>query len=137
MNRRQLLRQSLALAGTAALGASAAACAAGIRTSVAEAVSDPHPALGRTLTRIAFGSCAEAGKPQPVWDPILARKPDLFVFLGDNIYGDTRDMAVLPRKYAELAAQPGFARLRDDDAARRDVGRPRFRRERRRRRLPA
>ena len=40
-------------------------------------------------------------------------RPDLFLFLGDNIYADTRDMAVMKRKYAELAAQPGFARLRD------------------------
>ena len=103
----------MALGGTAALGALGRGLRAASATSVAEAVSDPHPALGRTLQRIAFGSCAEAGKPQPVWDPILARKPDLFVFLGDNIYADTRDMAEMRRKYAELAAQPGFARLRD------------------------
>ena len=77
------------------------------------AVPDPHPALDRTLSHIAFGSCAEAGKPQPVWDPILARKPDLFMFLGDNIYADTRDAAVMKQKYAELAAQPGFRRLRE------------------------
>ena len=44
--------------------------------------------------------------------PSTRRKLDLFVFLGDNIYGDTRDMSVLRGKYAELAAQPGFARLR-------------------------
>ena len=75
----------------------------------AASISDPHPALDRTLSRIAFGSCAEAAKPQPVWEPILARKPDLFMFLGDNIYADTRDMAVMKRKYAELAAQPGFS----------------------------
>jgi alkaline phosphatase D len=101
--RRRLLGQSLALAGGAAL-----AGIPGLARS-----EDPHPALGRRLTRIAFGSCAEAGKPQPVWDPILAWRPDLFVFLGDNIYADTRDMAVMRRKYAELAGQPGFARLRE------------------------
>ena len=76
------------------------------------AFSDPHPALGRTLKRIAFGSCAEVDKPQPVWDPVLARKNDLFIFLGDNIYGDTRDMSVLSAKYAKFAAIPGVARLR-------------------------
>jgi alkaline phosphatase D len=61
--------------------------------------------------RIAFGSCAKQDKPQPIWNAVLASDPDLFIFLGDNIYGDTRDMAVLRRKYAELAAQPGFVRL--------------------------
>jgi len=111
--RRMLLRQSLALAGAAALaGAPGRASTAARDAATAVPLSDPHPALGRTLTRIAFGSCAEASKPQPVWDPILARRNDLFIFLGDNIYGDTRDMAVLRAKYAQLAAQPGFARLR-------------------------
>ena len=63
--------------------------------------------------RIAFGSCADQDKPQPIWDAVLASEPDLFVFLGDNIYGDTRDPAVLRAKYAQLAAQPGFKQLRE------------------------
>jgi alkaline phosphatase D len=104
--RRSLLRQSLALVGMAALGARAGS------VTQRDASSDPHPALGRTLKRIAFGSCAEVDKPQPVWDPVLARKNDLFIFLGDNIYGDTRDMSVLSAKYAKFAAIPGVARLR-------------------------
>ena len=109
--RRSLLRQSLALAGVAALGAPAVmASATGAAAPVAG--SDPHPALGRTLKRIAFGSCAEVDKPQPVWDPVLARHNDLFIFLGDNIYGDTRDMSVLSAKYAKFAAIPGVSRLR-------------------------
>ena len=36
--------------------------------------SDPHPALGRRLSRIAFGCCADESKPQPVWEPVLAAK---------------------------------------------------------------
>ncbi len=68
---------------------------------------DPHvlPA------RIAFGSCAKEHKPQPIWEAVLAAKPDLFVFLGDNVYGDTRDESVLREKYRQLAQQPGFRRL--------------------------
>ncbi len=108
--RRALLLRSLALAGVAAMGGAPTRALAHTRTAAAG--SDPHPALGRTLTRIAFGSCAEAAKPQPIWDAIRERQPDLFIFLGDNIYADTRDMAVLSAKYAELAAQPGFGRLR-------------------------
>jgi alkaline phosphatase D len=34
------------------------------------------------------------------------------VFLGDNIYGDTRDMGVLAAKYRQLAAKDGFQRIR-------------------------
>jgi len=108
--RRMLLRQSIALAGAAALGGTAGSTWAAAVTDAPS--SDPHPVLGRTLTRIGFGSCANEGKSQPIWDAILARHSDLFVFLGDNIYGDTRDMAVLSAKYAQFAAQPGFAKLR-------------------------
>ncbi len=108
--RRLLLRQSLALAGAAAL--SSPGCALVTGGAATGPTPDPHPALGRNLKRIAFGSCAEATKPQPVWDPILARRNDLFIFLGDNIYADTRDLSVLSAKYAELAAIPGFAKMR-------------------------
>jgi alkaline phosphatase D len=66
---------------------------------------------GRSLQRIAFGSCAEQYKPQPVWDAVVAEDPDLFLFLGDNIYADTEDMELMQAKYAELGAQPGYQKL--------------------------
>ena len=74
---------------------------------------DPHPFEHLQVRRIAFGSCAHQDKDQPIWDAILNHNPDLFIFLGDNIYGDTRDMTVLRDKYAALAAKPGFRRLRE------------------------
>ena len=64
------------------------------------------------LTRIAFGSCAKQDKPQPIWDAVVELKPQLFVFLGDNIYGDSIDMDVLRAKYTLLANQPGFQKLK-------------------------
>ncbi len=63
------------------------------------------------LSRIALGSCARQNQPQPIWDAIVAAKPELFLFLGDNIYGDSKDMNVLRGKYDELAAKPGFQKL--------------------------
>ncbi len=66
------------------------------------------------LTRIGFGSCAKQSKPQPIWDAVLASDPQAFVFLGDNIYADTRELATIERKYAQLAAIDGFARLRHE-----------------------
>lgn len=65
------------------------------------------------LERIAFGSCADQSKPQPVWDGVLARKPQLFLMIGDNIYADTEDMSVMRAKYAQLAEKPGFQAVRD------------------------
>lgn len=62
---------------------------------------------------LAFGSCAQHDLPQPIWTAVLDASPDAFLFLGDNVYGDTENMDVLRRDYAQLAAQPGFQRLRD------------------------
>ena len=96
--------------GLAAGAASAAALPS--LGAAAQNVDTPHPALGTTLTRIAFGSCADQSKDQPIWEAVVAARPDLFIFLGDNIYADTRDMEVVKSKYAMLAAKPGFQRLR-------------------------
>ena len=66
----------------------------------------------RPLERIAFGSCATQDRPQPIWERIVGVKPDIFLFIGDNIYGDTEDMNVMRAKYGKLAAMPGFKKLR-------------------------
>lgn len=63
------------------------------------------------VTIIAFGSCANQSKPQPIWDAVTTSHPDLFVFLGDNIYGDTDDMNLLRARYAQLGQNPGYQRL--------------------------
>jgi len=64
------------------------------------------------ISRIAFGSCAQQDKAQPILDTVLRHRPDVFVYLGDNIYGDTKDMKVLSDKYAKLGAKPEFQRLK-------------------------
>lgn len=64
------------------------------------------------ISKIAFGSCGSQDKSQPILDSVIRHKPDLFVWLGDNIYGDTKDMEVLKKKYAQLAGKPEFQRLK-------------------------
>ncbi len=63
--------------------------------------------------RVAFGSCCRQDLPQPVWEAVRSVRPELFLFLGDNIYGDTADLSVLRAKYARLDAAPGFRALRE------------------------
>ena len=63
-------------------------------------------------SRIAFGSCARQAKRQPILDTILAAEPELFIYLGDNIYADTRFKCIMRRKYNRLARKPEFQRLR-------------------------
>jgi alkaline phosphatase D len=65
-----------------------------------------------SVTKIAFGSCAHENDPQPILDLAANQKPDLFIYLGDNIYGDTKDMNVLKAKYAKLAAKQEFQNLK-------------------------
>lgn len=75
----------------------------------------------KPLSRIAFGSCNHQGKPQPVWEPIVEMKPQLFLFIGDNIYGDVGGKDVNPKspeyvaeihaRYAKLGSNPGYRKL--------------------------
>lgn len=67
-----------------------------------------------SISRIAFGACNDPRRDtEGMYPAILGEKPDVFVFLGDNIYGDTKDMKVLKEKYAELEASAGFQKLRE------------------------
>ena len=43
-----------------------------------------------TIHKIAFGSC-EIKMKEPILDLVTRYNPEFFVFLGDNIYGDTRE----------------------------------------------
>ena len=52
------------------------------------------------FSRMAFGSCNRQDAPQPLWKPILADHPDLWVWMGDNIYGDSPVMDTLRAKYS-------------------------------------
>jgi alkaline phosphatase D len=56
------------------------------------------------LARIAFGSCAHQDKPQPIWEAVLDYGPELFVFLGDNVYGDVTSAAMTELRAAYAAA---------------------------------
>lgn len=87
----------------------------------------------KTLQHIAFGSCLKQNKAQPVWDRIVATQPDVFLFMGDNVYVDSSDATVIRDKYATLAANPAFKRTRnkltilpiwdDHDYGKNDAGR--------------
>ena len=86
----------------------------------------PEVAGTARLERIALGSCNQQSRPTPIWEDVLATDPQLFLFLGDNIYGDTKDADALRACYAELGAQPGFAKLRAQVPVPGDLGRPRL-----------
>lgn len=86
-----------------------------------------------TLQRVMFGSCANQKTKQPIWDPMAQLNPDLFIFLGDNVYGDSDDLTVLRQAYRDLNTVPQFTSFRrhtpiiatwdDHDMGRNDAGR--------------
>lgn len=85
-----------------------------------------------SMTKIAFGSCGDQNYPQPILSQAAQEKPDAFVFLGDNIYGDTDIMDTLRYKYRKWASQQHYKNLEaatkifaiwdDHDFGRNDAG---------------
>lgn len=79
-----------------------------------------HNRLSRTatlpatpqVTTIAFGSCSDQKRPQPLWDDIRRQQPQLWVWLGDNIYGDSENMDTLKAKYDKQKSDPEYQKLR-------------------------
>ncbi|MBU3004024.1 alkaline phosphatase D family protein [Paraglaciecola arctica] len=75
-------------------------------------ISMSIPAMAKevsaTKIKILFGSCLHQDKPQPIWQPMNQEQADLFVLLGDNIYGDTQNMSELEGKYAKQWATAGM-----------------------------
>lgn len=63
------------------------------------------------IKRLAFGSCNNQNAPQPLWDDLLERKPDLFVFGGDSIYPDWAQEPV-EVAYAKQNQVPGFIQFK-------------------------
>ena len=66
----------------------------------------------KTITKIAFGSCANQNMEQVIWSAVNSWDPDIFMFLGDNIYGDTEDMDHLQKQYQKLGDKPGYQQLK-------------------------
>lgn len=76
----------------------------------------PLPGSDAVLTSIAFGSCNTAEREIPILNTIVAEDHDLFMYIGDNVYGDVysydASLPELREAYHELAARPEFQALR-------------------------
>lgn len=71
-----------------------------------------HPlSSSAPLKTLCFGSCNRQDQDQSFWTTIGQFEPDLFVFMGDNIYADTRIPAVIERKYKELKNNPYYRKF--------------------------
>jgi alkaline phosphatase D len=66
----------------------------------------------QNVSKIAFGSCANQSSNLPIFNVVVEHKPDLFVFLGDNVYGDTHNMDTLAAIYKRMGNKPSFQNLK-------------------------
>jgi alkaline phosphatase D len=68
----------------------------------------------KTLWTIAIGSCNRQELPQHIWNSIGSHQPDLWIWMGDNIYGDTDDMSVMKAKYDQQKSGKEYSAFRKD-----------------------
>ena len=65
-------------------------------------LSPVHGSSGELV--IGLGSCLDQDLPQPIWKDIKAQNPEVFIMLGDNVYGDTNgNINNLKRAYQKQA----------------------------------
>lgn len=74
-------------------------------------------AADATITRLAFGSCNHQLRSQHMWAQIAATNPDLFLFIGDNNYGDQNwsgdaTLTTLREAYGVMAKTPELTSFR-------------------------
>lgn len=67
-----------------------------------------------SLFKIAFGSCGHQNNSLSIFNNVVAHQPDVFIFLGDNIYGDTEDMDTLRAKYNRLGIKSSYQNLKEN-----------------------
>ena len=73
---------------------------------------DDPPIPDLPSNTIAFGSCNKIDLPQPLWNDIVANNPDLWIWMGDIIYNDTKDMSVHASKYEAQRGRSGYQLLK-------------------------
>lgn len=69
-------------------------------------------AASEPIRDLVFVSCFKEAMKVPAMDAIAESNPDAFVWMGDNIYGDSEDMEVLRAKYQFVRELPSYARIR-------------------------
>ena len=60
---------------------------------------------------IAFGSCARQTSNTQLWQEILDKKPNVWMWIGDNVYADTHNMDSLRSAYNKQKSHPDYLQL--------------------------
>lgn len=84
----------------------------GFLPSLFSGLAAAPPERSEPLRQLVFVSCFKESLPAPALDTIAAMRSDVFLWMGDNIYGDTRDPAILRAKYQFVRELPSYADIR-------------------------
>ncbi len=69
--------------------------------------------FGATIKTVAFGSSANQELPQPLWKTIAENKPDLFLFMGDNVSLTKPGQKSVGAQYRKLDSIPEYRAFRE------------------------
>ncbi len=72
-------------------------------------VTAPAPGTSGEFS-VAFGSCARLQRDpvQPIWTTVANLAPHFFIWLGDNMYGDSLEPSILAEEYRRLRDVPNL-----------------------------
>lgn len=76
--------------------------------STAQTLTTFPPPGKSGVVRIGFGHSLIGSGDQVIWRAIAAKKPDLFILMGDNIYSDSTNPSKQRRMYLAFRADPCF-----------------------------
>lgn len=90
---------------------------AALDAKLPKAPANPALAADTVITRFAFGSCVNENRDMKFWDVIASQKPQAFLLIGDNVYGDTgsfssAEIPTLSQSYRKLSSRQEFDRFR-------------------------
>lgn len=73
-----------------------------------------HKLSSQNTFTIAFGSCNKASSENLLWDDVLKTNPNVWIWGGDNIYGDTNDMKKMKNIYELQSQQKGYSKIKQN-----------------------
>lgn len=83
-------------------------------TKTQSTVSNEDEAEDDTVTRIGMLGCHRQDEPAPAFSRYSQAEPDIAIWMGDNVYADTRDdITHIEKCYETLASKAAFQKLRE------------------------
>ena len=70
----------------------------------------------QTLERLAFGSCNDQQKAAAPWKTIAEQKPQLWIWLGDTVYGEKPSALSLQMAYKQQLELPAYQTFKENTA---------------------